>query len=41
MEDPEKVNIVLEVQNGTISAESLFGYVDKNLNKGENEDGES
>lgn len=36
----EKEDIILEVQNGTISSEALFGYVDKNLNKGENEDGE-
>jgi hypothetical protein len=36
----EKVNIVLEVQDGCISAESLFERIDKNLNvEKENEDG--
>jgi hypothetical protein len=30
-EKKEKVNIVLEVQDGHISAESLFGYIDRNL----------
>ena len=37
----EEQDIILEVQNGTISSEALFGYVNKNLNKEENEDGES
>ena len=31
-EKKEKVNIVLEVQDGHISSEALFGYIDKNLN---------
>ena len=31
-EKKEKVNIVLEVQDGHISSEALFGHIDKNLN---------